>query len=86
VKVERVLVGYVRKASLSRLGGVMVSVHAIRLKVRGFKPGGSDGVLRTIKICSTPFFGREVKPEAPCRKILRHIKITCKYEQKYFSR
>jgi hypothetical protein len=27
-----------------------------------------------IKICSTPFFGGEVKLKAPCHKILRHVK------------
>jgi hypothetical protein len=32
------------------------------------------------------FFGGEVKSEAPYRKILRHVKIPCKYEQKYFSK
>jgi hypothetical protein len=34
-----------------------------------------------IKIRSTPSFGGEVMPEAPCPKILRRVKITCKYEQ-----
>jgi hypothetical protein len=62
----------------------MVSVFAIGLKVPGFKPVRSDGYLRTIKICSTASFGGEVKPEAPC-KILQHVKITCKYEQKSFA-
>jgi hypothetical protein len=37
------------------------------LKVRGFKPGQGD------KIRSASF-GGEVKPEAPRRKILRHVK------------
>jgi hypothetical protein len=56
----------------SRLGGIMVSVP----KVRSFKPGRGDGFLRAIKICSTTSFGAEVKPEAPCRKILRFLKIS----------
>jgi hypothetical protein len=30
--------------------------------------------------------GEEVKPSAPYRKILGHLKITWKYEQKYFAR
>jgi hypothetical protein len=30
--------------------------------------------LRLIKVCSTPLFGWEVNPEAPCREILRHVK------------
>jgi hypothetical protein len=33
----------------SRLGGEILSVLAIRLKVRGFKPGRGDGFLRAIK-------------------------------------
>jgi hypothetical protein len=49
-------------------------VLAIRPQVRGFKPGQDDGFLRAIKICSRTFFRGEVKPEAPCRKILRHVK------------
>jgi hypothetical protein len=60
--------------SLSRLGGVVISVLAIGPKVCGFKPGRSNGLLRTIKIRSKPSFGAEVKPEAPFRKILRHVK------------
>jgi hypothetical protein len=58
----------------SRLGGVVASVLAAGPKGRGLKPGSSDGFLRAIKIRSTPSFGWEVKPEAPCRKILRHVK------------
>jgi hypothetical protein len=41
---------------------------------RGFKPGSGDGLLRAIKIRSTTSFGLEVKPEVPCRKILRRVK------------
>jgi hypothetical protein len=52
----------------------MVSVLATRPKVRGIKPGRDDGFLRAIKIRSTLSFGEKVKPEAPCRKILRHVK------------
>jgi hypothetical protein len=70
----------------SHLSGVMVSVLAIRLKICGFKPGLGNGFLRAIKSRTAPSFGGEVKPEAPCRKILWHVKITCKYEQKYFTR
>jgi hypothetical protein len=39
----------------SRLGGVIVSVIAIGLNVRGFKPG-QDGFLKVIQICSMHFF------------------------------
>jgi hypothetical protein len=41
----------------------------------------SDGLLkavrflRAIKIHRTTSFGGEFKPSAPCRKILRHVKI-----------
>jgi hypothetical protein len=56
------------------LGGVTVSKSAIRPKVRGFKPGRGDGFLRAIKIRSFPCFGGRIKPEAPNRYILRHVK------------
>jgi hypothetical protein len=64
----------------------MVRVLVIGPKVREFKPGQGDGFLRAIQICSTPSFRREVTPEAPCHKILWHVKITCKYKQKHFER
>jgi hypothetical protein len=56
---------------LSRLGGVVVIVLAAGRKGRGFKPGRGDRFLRAIKIRSTPSFRWEVKPEVPCRKVLR---------------
>jgi hypothetical protein len=59
---------------LSHLGGVVASVLATGPKGCGFKPGRGYGVLRETKIRSTPSFGWEVKPEDPCRTILRHIK------------
>jgi hypothetical protein len=43
-------------------------------KGRGFKPDLGDGLLRAIKMFSTPYFGWEVRPEIPCRKILWHVK------------
>jgi hypothetical protein len=58
----------------SRLGGVVLSELATGPKDRGYEPGQGDGFLRAIKIRSTPSFGWEVKPEVPCRKILRHVK------------
>jgi hypothetical protein len=58
----------------------MVSMLAIGPKVHGFKP---DGFLRAI-IRSTPSFGGEIKPLAPCM-FLRHAKITSKYERRYFE-
>jgi hypothetical protein len=45
---------------------------AIGHKVHGFKPSRGDRFLKAIKICSTPSLGGEVKPEAPCCKILWH--------------
>jgi hypothetical protein len=52
----------------------VVSMLATGPKGRGFESGQDDGFLRVIKILSTPSFGWEVKPEVPCRKILRHVK------------
>jgi hypothetical protein len=43
-------------------------------KFVGSNPAEDNGFLRAIKIYSIPSFGGEVKPEAPCRKILRHVK------------
>jgi hypothetical protein len=40
----------------------VVSVLATGLKGHGFKPSQGDGILRAIKIRSTPSFGWEVKP------------------------
>jgi hypothetical protein len=64
----------------------VVSVLAVRPSVRWFKPGRGDEFLKDDKNPSTPSFGGLVKPEAPCYKILWHVKITCKYEKKYFAR
>jgi hypothetical protein len=54
----------------------VVSVLATGPKVCGFEPGQGDGFLRAIRIRSTPSFRWEVKPEVPCRKILRLVKIS----------
>jgi hypothetical protein len=64
---------------ISRLCGVVVSVLATGPKGHGLKPGQGDGFLRVIKICSTPSFRWEVNPEAPCHKILRHVKDPSTY-------
>jgi hypothetical protein len=40
----------------------------------GSNPAEDDGFLKAIKISSTASLGGEVKPSAPCRKILRHVK------------
>jgi hypothetical protein len=63
--------------NVNRLGGVVVSMLATGPKGLGFKPGRGAGFLRAINIRSTPSFGWEVKPEASCRKILRHVKEPC---------
>jgi hypothetical protein len=63
-----------RYLQTGRLGGVVVSVLATGPNGRGFEPSQGDGFLKALKIRSTPSFGREVKPEVPCRKILRHEK------------
>jgi hypothetical protein len=52
----------------------MVSVLATGPKGCVFEPGQDDVFFRAIKIRSTPYFGWEIKPEVPCRKILRHVK------------
>jgi hypothetical protein len=52
----------------------VVSVFATGPKGRMFEPGQGDGFLRAITIRSTLSFGWEVKPEVPCRKILRNVK------------
>jgi hypothetical protein len=59
----------------------MVSVLATGPKAREFNPGGGDGFLRAIKIRSRPSFGWKVKPEVPCRKILRHVKDPLTYQR-----
>jgi hypothetical protein len=64
---------------LSRLGDIVVSVLATGPKGGCFKPGRGDGFLRAITIRSTPSFGWEVKPEVPCRKILRQVKDSLRY-------
>jgi hypothetical protein len=49
--------------------------------------GLGDGLLRAIKIRSTPSFGEEVNPEDPCRKVSRHVKNPFEgSDQRYFVR
>jgi hypothetical protein len=54
----------------------MVSVLANVSKVCGFKPDQGVEFVWAIKIRSTLSFGEEVNPEAPCRNILWHVKMT----------
>jgi hypothetical protein len=61
-----------------------VSRVQTRLRKWIFKGQGSSEpvVLRIIiKIRVTAFFGWEVKPEVPCRKILRHVKDPLTYQR-----
>jgi hypothetical protein len=51
-----------------------ISVLATGPEVRGFKLCSGGVFLRAIKICSSPSFEEEVKPEAPLRKTLQHVK------------
>jgi hypothetical protein len=57
----------VPKNAFSRHGGVAVSVLTTEPKGRGFKPG------------QWIFKGDKMKPEVPCRKILRHVKDPLTY-------
>jgi hypothetical protein len=50
-------------------------------RLSGSNPAEDEGFLRAIKLRSTTYFGGKVKPSAPCRKILRHVKETCEYER-----
>jgi hypothetical protein len=56
-----------------RFGGVVVSVFTTGPKGRRSETGQGDWFFRAIKI-RTIRFGREVKLEVPCRKILQHVK------------
>jgi hypothetical protein len=53
------------------LGGLVFSVLATGLKVRGFKPGRERCIFKDNKKRNTPSFGGEVKALAKCRKIFR---------------
>jgi len=44
------------------------SVLVFGTQVRGFKPGRNRRIFKGEKILSTPSFGGEVKPSAPCRR------------------
>jgi hypothetical protein len=61
------------------LGGVMAIVLATVPRFAGSNPAEDDTFSGVTKIRSTPSFGGEVKPSAPCRKILRHVKAPSIY-------
>jgi hypothetical protein len=66
-------IGSVQPCSVA-LGGLVVSVLAIGLKIHGFRPGRGRWNFRAIKIRSRTSFGGEVKPCAPCMKGIFHRK------------
>jgi hypothetical protein len=67
-------------------GGVTVTMLAIGPKFSEFEPSWGDGFLRAIKIRSMTSSGGELKPSAPIRNILRHVKNHCKVLTKIFQR
>jgi hypothetical protein len=76
-------IGYFSSVTSSAvvLGGIVVTMVATRLKVRGFKPGRGLWIFKDDTIRSTTSFGGKIKQSVPCRKILRHVKDRCKYER-----
>jgi hypothetical protein len=55
---------------------IINSMHCFILVALDGPVAEDDGFSRAIKIRSTTSFGGEVKPLAPWRKILRHVKDT----------
>jgi hypothetical protein len=55
----------------------MVIVLTTGTKVCGLKPGRGRRIFKGEIIRNMTSFGGDVKPSAPCRKILRHVKIPC---------
>jgi hypothetical protein len=66
------------------VGGLVVSILDNGPEVRRFKPGRERRFIRAIKIICTTSFGGKVKPSAPCRKILRHVKEPSEVWKRYF--
>jgi hypothetical protein len=56
---------------------------AIGHRLPEFIPGRKRWIFEATKIRSTTYFGWEIKPSAPCRKILRHIKDTLRYDKDF---
>jgi hypothetical protein len=65
------------------LNDVMVIMLVTEAKVRGFKPGRRRRIFKGDKVRGTTSFTGDVKPSAPCRKILRHVKEPQKNEKRY---
>jgi hypothetical protein len=51
----------------------------------GSNAAESDGFFRSIKVLSTTSLGGEVKPSAPCRKILPHVNDPLRYDRQNSS-
>jgi hypothetical protein len=66
------------------LDGLVVSVLATGPRFTGSNPAEGDGFIMAIKIRSMTSFGGKVKPSVPFRKILRQVKETYRYENRYF--
>jgi predicted small integral membrane protein len=64
----------------TRCGGLMVSVLATGLKVRGFKPGREQWIFKGDKIRFTLSFGGEVNRRSHVVD-LRHVKEPYKYDR-----
>jgi hypothetical protein len=62
------------------LGGLVFSFLTIGSMVRRLKSGRG----RSILLAQQVYLQREVKPSAPCHKILRHVKEPYRYEKRYF--
>jgi hypothetical protein len=67
-------------------GGLVVSVLPTGPKVRGFKPGRQQSIFRGENIRSTSSLGEGVKPSAPCRNPLRHVKNPFEVWKRHFVR
>jgi hypothetical protein len=58
----------------------------IKIKIKKKDKNNKIKMIKMIKIYSTASFGEEVKPSAPCRKIIRHVKEPFEVGKGYFVR
>jgi hypothetical protein len=65
------------------MGGLVVIVP-LDPSSAGWNPAKGNGFLRAIKKHRTPSFEGDVKPSAPFRNILQHVKLLCRLWQRYF--
>jgi hypothetical protein len=72
---------YLSYIVIGSLGGVMDIVLAIGPIVFGFKPDQEQRVLKGDQIRNTASSGGVVKPLAPCRKILCHVKYSLRCDR-----